>query len=116
MRTKSEAFIIADETPWIELGGGVRRQIMGYDGQLMMVKVAFEKGAIGAAHQHFHSQGCYVASGKFEVDIAGERRTLSAGDGFFVLPDVIHGVVCLEAGMLIDTFTPHRFDFLPKEG
>ncbi len=112
MKTKSEAFIYDDKTPWTELGDGVRRKIMGYDGMLMMVKVGFDKGAVGTVHQHFHSQGSYVASGKFEVNIGGEKQVLKAGDGFFALPDVPHGVVCLEEGVLVDVFTPHRFDFL----
>ena len=43
-RTGSKAFIFESETPWEELGGGVRRQILGYDGQLMAVKVVFDKG------------------------------------------------------------------------
>jgi len=29
-----------------------------------------------------------------------------------VPPHVVHGVVCLEAGMLIDSFNPARADFL----
>lgn len=112
MQTKSETFIHENQLPWKDLGGGVRRQIMGYDGQLMMVKVAFEKGAVGTIHQHFHSQATYVASGEFEVEIAGEKQVLRPGDGFFILPDLPHGVVCREAGVLVDVFTPHRVDFL----
>jgi quercetin dioxygenase-like cupin family protein len=26
--------------------------------------------------------------------------------------NVVHGCVCLEAGMLVDVFSPHREDFL----
>lgn len=85
---------------------------MGYDGQLMMVKVVFEEGAVGTMHEHYHSQATYVASGKFELTIGEEKRILEAGDGYYVAPDVLHGCVCLEAGILIDTFSPMRADFL----
>lgn len=85
---------------------------MAYDGQLMMVKVKFDTGAVGTPHTHYHSQGTYVASGKFEVSIGGEQHVLQAGDGYYVAPDEIHGCVCLEAGVLIDTFSPMRQDFL----
>ena len=85
---------------------------MGYDGQLMMVKVDFEKGAIGTMHEHYHSQVTYVVSGKFELTIGGEKKILVAGDGYYVAPDELHGCVCLEAGVLIDTFSPVRADFL----
>jgi quercetin dioxygenase-like cupin family protein len=78
----------------------------------MMVKVKFEKGAVGTPHTHYHSQGTYVACGKFEVTIGGEQRVLQTGDGYYVSPDEIHGCVCLKAGVLIDTFSPMRQDFL----
>lgn len=97
---------------WENPGPGIKRQIMGYDGQLMMVKVVFEEGAVGAMHEHYHSQATYVASGKFELTIGDEKRILEAGDGYYVAPDELHGCVCLEAGILIDTFSPMRADFL----
>jgi quercetin dioxygenase-like cupin family protein len=85
---------------------------MAYDGQLMMVKVVFEKGAVGTMHEHYHSQATYVASGRFELTIGDEKRILTAGDGYYVAPDELHGCICLEAGVLIDTFSPVRADFL----
>lgn len=112
MKTKSEVFQIAKEMGWENPGPGIKRQIMGYDGQLMMVKVVFEEGAVGTMHEHYHSQATYVASGKFELTIGEEKRILEAGDGYYVAPDVLHGCVWLEAGILIDTFSPMRADFL----
>lgn len=112
MKTKSEVFQIEKEMVWENPGPGIKRQIMGYDGQLMMVKVVFEEGAVGTMHEHYHSQATYVASGKFELTIGDEKRILKAGDGYYVAPDVLHGCVCLEAGILIDTFSPMRADFL----
>ncbi len=112
MKTKSENFIIGAELPWENPSQGIKRQIMGYDGQIMLVRVMFEKGAIGYVHEHFHSQSTYVVSGKFEVMIKGEKRILEAGDGFYIEPDAPHGAVCLESGELIDVFSPMRQDFL----
>ena len=81
----------------------------------MMVKVKFEKGAIGALHHHYHTQCTYVASGKFEFTIGGVKKIVSAGDALFKQPDIEHGCVCLEAGVLIDTFSPMRADFLTEK-
>lgn len=114
MQTRSENFLKSTELPWEDVGGGLQRQIMGYDGQLMLVKVKFEKGAVGYVHEHFHSQSTYVVSGKFEVMVNGVKQILTAGDGFYIQPDVAHGAVCLEEGILIDTFSPMRLDFLKK--
>jgi hypothetical protein len=44
--------------------------------------------------------------------IGEEKKILKAGDGYYVAPNLLHGCVCLEAGVLIDTFTPMREDFL----
>ena len=112
MKKISTRFQIEKEMGWENPGPGIRRQIMGYDGQLMMVKVDFEKGAVGTIHEHYHSQATYVASGKFELTIGDEKKILVAGDGYYVAPDEPHGCVCLEAGILIDTFSPVRADFL----
>lgn len=114
MKTCSERYQLESELQWENPGPGIHRQIMGYDGQLMIVKVRFDKGAVGTQHEHFHSQATYVASGKFELTIGGQKKILSAGDGYYVAPDEMHGCVCLEEGILIDTFSPHREDFLKK--
>lgn len=101
-----------DVLSWEDLGNGVSRQVMGFNQDLMMVKFRFAQGSIGALHQHVHSQSAIVMSGRFEVIINGEKKILSAGDGYFVTPGVDHGVLCLEEGILIDAFNPSRIDFL----
>lgn len=113
-KTRSEVFITEKGTEWEQAGEGVTRQIMGYDGQVMLVKVKFEKGAVGTAHTHYHTQTTYVASGKFEFTVGGKTQVVSAGDGIYIEPDVLHGCKCLEAGLLIDCFSPMRADFLKK--
>ena len=114
MELQSKVFILGEDTAWETPDAGVRRQVMGYDEPLMLVKVEFQTGAVGAVHAHPHRQASYVASGKFEVQVGGEKKTLGAGDGFFVAPDVPHGVLCLESGVLVDTFNPMRRDFLGR--
>ena len=80
MKTRSEVFQFEKELKWEHPAPGIRRQIMGYDGQLMMVKVEFEKGAVGTLHEHYHSQATYVASGKFELTIGDRKEILSTGE------------------------------------
>jgi len=108
----SPPFISADELEWVKVDHGVERKILGYDGQLMMVCVRFEKEAVGSLHHHVHRQVSFVQDGRFEVTIDGEKKILTKGDSFFVAPDMVHGVVALEAGTLLDIFTPARKDFL----
>ena len=109
---KGQAFISAKEIEWETVGDGVERKILGFDEKMMMVCVRFVKGAIGSLHHHIHRQVTYIESGSFEVIIDGNKTILQKGDCFFVSPDLTHGVMALEEGILIDIFTPAREDFL----
>lgn len=112
VQDRSKTFLFAEEVKKEDLGGGITRQILGYGPDLMVVRVWFDKDAVGEVHAHPHSQSTYVESGKFKVFIDGQETVLGAGDGFYVAPHLDHGAVCLEPGVLIDTFSPAREDFL----
>jgi len=112
---QSDVFQINEEIPWEDAAPGIQRQIFGYDEKIMLVKVSFEKGAIGSLHEHHHSQATYVESGVFELTIGNEKKILKAGDGYFVPSHVVHGCVCIEPGVLIDVFSPMREDFLASK-
>jgi len=118
MRTTEtlKVFIENQEIPWEITGPGMKRKIMAWDEKLMLVKVQFEKDAVGTLHHHHHSQITHVESGIFEVEIGEEKKILTAGDAFYIPPDMIHGAVCLEAGVLIDIFSPMREDFVKQNG
>ncbi|WP_338042650.1 cupin domain-containing protein [Mucilaginibacter straminoryzae] len=105
-------FQFEKELAWEDAGPGVKRQLFGYGETLMMIKVKFEAGSIGARHSHPHVQATYIESGIFEMTIGDEVRTISKGDGYFVPSNMEHGIRCIEAGMLIDSFSPMREDFI----
>jgi quercetin dioxygenase-like cupin family protein len=116
MKRKSDIFCLSETMDWEELGGGVSRKIMGWDNQIMMVLVKFEKGAVGSPHQHFQTQTTCCASGKFEFTVGDEKQVVKDGDGLYIPPNIVHGAVCLEEGVLIDVFSPVREDFLDGSG
>ena len=105
-------FVLGRDVAWEVMDDGVRRQILAHGPDLMLVRVEFEAGAVGRIHSHPHRQATYVAAGRFEVTVGGEVRDLAAGDSFFAVADVTHGVRALAAGTLVDCFTPAREDFL----
>ncbi|MFX8278009.1 cupin domain-containing protein, partial [Acinetobacter baumannii] len=88
-----------DEVEWQQVDTGVERKIMAFDKDLMMVKVRFQKGGIGALHQHHHSQITYIMSGVFEIEIENEKQILTAGDVYYIPPNELHGAVCIEEGI-----------------
>lgn len=109
---KGREFVTDDSIGWEDLGGGLKRKIMAYDDNLMLVKVAFEKGGIGVLHSHFHTQMSYVESGEFEITIGDEKKVLGKGDVYYIPPHIVHGALCLADGMLVDVFHPMRADFV----
>ncbi|ATL48910.1 hypothetical protein COR50_18015 [Chitinophaga caeni] len=107
-----ENFLSTATAPIQDLGDGITRQILGHDASMMMVKVNFEKGAVGAMHQHVHTQSTYVLDGVFEFTVGNETKLVKKGDALIMPSNVMHGCKCLEAGSLLDVFTPRREDYL----
>ncbi len=91
---------------------GVLRQVLAQTPAQMVVSFRFETGATGALHSHPHVQSTYVASGRFAFQRDGETHQLAPGDSLVIASGVRHGCTCLEAGELIDVFSPRRDDFL----
>lgn len=114
MALSSKAFVFAKEEEIEDLGGGIKRQILGYENSILLAKVWFEEGAMGYAHRHPHAQVSHVLSGEFRVLIDGEEKILCAGDSFYAAPDCEHGATCLREGALLDCFSPVREDFLRR--
>lgn len=101
-----------DSAPTEPAEPGVTRQVLGHDAELMMVRVTFAQGAVGYVHAHPHRQVTYVESGHFRFTLDGRETEMRPGDCWFVPPDLQHGATAIEAGSLIDVFTPARADFL----
>lgn len=105
-------YTLPDDIAWTEVAPGNRRAVLSHRPGMMLVAFSFEPGAIGALHSHPHTQVSYVAEGSFDVTVDGVTTRLDRGSSFIVAPNLVHGVVALEKGLLIDTFTPRRDDFL----
>lgn len=109
---QSEAFVLASDIEVENLGNGITRQILSYGPDIMNCRLWFESGSAGDIHDHFHSQTTYIESGRFRAHIDGEEREVGPGDSVYIQPNARHGVTCIEAGSLIDSFSPVRQDFL----
>jgi hypothetical protein len=81
-------FFLAADTPWTDLGDGIRRKIVGHTPHLMSVLVQFDQGAVGTPHAHdARPDRLRRVSGAFECDSGGQRCVLRAGDAFWHPPD-----------------------------
>ena len=101
-----------EDTLLQDLGGGNTRRILAWNDDLMTVEVGFDAGTEGALHSHPHTQCSYVLSGRFKYTIEDESVEIGPGDSVIVPSGKIHGTICIEAGKLLDVFTPARQDFL----
>ena len=112
MTQKDQRWVSHEDTLAQSGGEGVTRRILAYNDGLMCVENTFEEGAVGALHSHPHTQITYVVSGKFSFTIDGVTKTVTKGDTMLKTDSVVHGCTCLEAGVLLDIFTPMREDFV----
>ena len=97
---------------WEDAEAGVRRRILQSQGRLMLMEVRFAAGAAGYEHNHVHEQISYCIAGRFEYSLDGRTHMLAEGDSIYVPSNARHGAKALEAGSLIDVFTPVREDLL----
>ncbi|MFV0358869.1 cupin domain-containing protein [Tropicimonas sp.] len=98
--------------PIVNPDPGVTRQVLSEAPELMVVSFTFAQGAEGTLHNHVHVQSTYVESGRFEFTLGEKVFEVASGDSFIIPSNAIHGCRCIEAGRLIDCFTPRRDDFL----
>ncbi|MGM8366187.1 cupin domain-containing protein [Virgibacillus sp. W0181] len=97
---------------WEQVDLGVKRKIFPPGESIMMMKVHFEKEAEGKLHNHHHEQFTYVLEGEFKFFIDDREQIVKAGETIFIPSNCKHGVLALEEGVLLDTFTPLREDLL----
>jgi quercetin dioxygenase-like cupin family protein len=109
---KRAGHVHADRLDWQEMGDGTWRKILGYAPDMLMMRNVFEAGTEGPLHSHPHVQSSFVVSGLFEITIGGVTERMGPGDGFLVEGGVDHAARCIEAGEVIEVFTPIRDDFL----
>ncbi len=101
---------------WMTSGPGAKRRILCTDEILMLVEFSFETDGNADPHHHMHTQSTFVTKGKFQFTVGGETRILEPGDNLIIPSNTVHSCVCLEAGTLVDSFSPPRQDFMDAHG
>jgi quercetin dioxygenase-like cupin family protein len=93
---------------------GLKRQVMSYTGNMMLVRHTMEKGWVGTKHSHPHEQMVYVVKGHLMFEHPGGRFEFRTGESFIVPGDVEHQASAIEDSEVLDIFTPYREDYAPK--
>jgi quercetin dioxygenase-like cupin family protein len=103
----------------VKKGKAIFKQFLGVDFEVlaigndsMVTKMLYKPTDSVPFHQHPNEQSGYVISGKYNLKFGGEEYLLSEGDTYSIPANVEHSIVIIEAGQVIDVFTPIRQDYL----
>lgn len=91
---------------------GISFDVLAIGEKSMVTKMNYKEGDYAPAHSHPNEQSGYVISGKYILIIGGSEELITAGDSYVIPGNVPHSVKVIEAGAIIDVFTPVREDYL----
>jgi quercetin dioxygenase-like cupin family protein len=91
---------------------GLLRRVGAYNDKLFLVEHQMQKGWVGTRHQHPHEQIVFVVIGQLSITIGKENCVVGAGDSFVVRGGIEHQATALEDSVVVDVFTPCRYDYL----
>lgn len=91
---------------------GVSLDSLALGEKSQVTKMNYVVGNFASPHQHPHEQSGYVISGKYELVIDDEKYELNTGDTYSIPSNQIHSFKVIEAGEVVDVFTPPREDYL----
>lgn len=98
---------------------GVGRQFLGVDfvvlsvgSDTMVAKMLYKATDFVPFHQHPNEQSGYVISGRYKLRFGGGEYLLSEGDAYSIPAGVEHSIEIIEAGQVVDVFSPVRQDYL----
>lgn len=97
----------------------VYRQFLGVDfvvlsigKDTMVTKMLYKLTDNVTPHKHPNEQSGYVISGKYKLTFEGKEYFLSEGDTYSIPANIEHSLQIIEAGEVVDVFSPIRQDYL----
>jgi len=91
---------------------GVSFDLLAVGKKSMLSRMNYKKGDKVPFHSHLNEQAGFVISGKIRLRFGKYDEILKTGDSYVIPENVEHRVEVIEAGEVIDVFTPPRLDYL----
>ena len=91
---------------------GVDFIVLSHGPESMVTKMLYKPGDHVPFHSHRHEQSGYVLSGKYRIRFSEYDREIGPGDSYSIPADVLHSIEIIDAGEVLDFFTPPREDYL----
>lgn len=90
---------------------GVTFELLARGEKTMITKMNYKLGDKVPLHSHPNEQAGYVISGKIRLQFNVYDEILGTGDSYVITENQAHSVEVIEAGEVIDVFTPPRKDY-----
>ncbi len=103
----------------VKRADAIKKQFLGVDFEVlsigeksMITRMLYKTTDFVPFHKHPNEQSGYIISGKFRLSVENQEYVLSVGDTYSILENIEHSMDVIEAGEIIDVFTPIRKDYL----
>ena len=91
---------------------GVSFDVLAVGQKSMVIRMNYKAGDNVPFHSHPNEQSGYVISGKYRIKYQNINEILDPGDSYSIPENIEHSWEVIEAGEVIDVFTPPRQDYL----
>ena len=91
---------------------GVTFDVLAVGEKSMVTKMNYKMGDQVPVHSHPNEQSGYVISGKYKIKFLNYDQILNPGDSYSIPENIDHSWEVIEAGEVVDVFTPPRQDYM----
>ena len=91
---------------------GVDFIVLSNGPESMVTKMLYKLEDKVPFHSHPNEQSGYVLSGKYRIKFSEHDQEISPGDSYSIPANVEHSIEIIDAGEVLDFFTPPRQDYL----
>ena len=91
---------------------GVDFVVLSHGPESMVTKMLYKLEDKVPFHSHPNEQSGYVLSGKFRIKFSEYDQEIDPGASYSIPANVEHRIEIIEAGEVLDFFTPPREDYL----
>lgn len=91
---------------------GVDFDVLAIGEKSMVTRMNYKVGDRVPEHHHPNEQSGYVISGKYRLKYQNYEEIIVPGDSYSIPANSAHSLEVIEAGEVIDVFTPIRQDYL----
>ena len=104
---------------FVKKENAVKKQFLGVDFEVlaigkesMVTKMLYKESDSVPFHKHPNEQNGYIITGRYKLTFDKKEYILTNGDSYSIPANMEHSMEIIEAGEVIDIFTPVRQDYL----